>query len=264
MPYAEINNAKIYYEIDGEGEPLLLLHGVRGSIRNWDFIRPHLREYFQLLLPENRGHGRSTELTEPSTIELFKDDMIALLDFLKIKKCIVAGHSLGGFISQQMALDASAYLKGLILIATAPMVDVEGAMAQIELGRLSYGLGPEEAVEKLLEFEFYDPDKIRNNPEMMDLLVFNQKEGQRLANSHGSAQGAAAKFNVQDRVKEIQTPTLVIVGAQDKTFPPRWADFFEENLKNVTTKLIDKTSHSVNLEQPEELAQVIIDFAKSL
>ncbi len=264
MPYAEVNDAKIYYEIDGEGEPLLLMHGVRGSIRNWDFVRPHLRTHFKIILPDSRGHGRSTELTEPSTVDLYKDDLVTLLEHLEIRQCIVAGHSMGGFIAQQIALDASNYLKGLILIATAPMVDVEGAMAQIELGQLSYGLKPEEAVEKLLDFGFHDPKKIRSNSDMMDYLVNSQKEGQRLANSHGSAQGASAKFNVQDRIKEIQIPTLVICGAQDKTFPPRWADFYKANLPHVSTKIIDKTNHSIQLEQPAELAQTMTDFAKNL
>ncbi len=264
MPYAEVNAAKIYYEIDGDGEPLLLIHGVRGTIRNWEFVRPHIRNHFQTIMPEIRGHGHSTELTEPSTVELFKDDMVALLDHLEIEQSIVAGHSLGGFIAQQMALDVPDRLKGLILIATAPMVDVEGAIAQIELGKLAYGLTPKEAVMKLLDFEFYNSEKIRNTPGMVDFLVFHAEESQRLANSHGSAQGAAAKFNVQDRINEIHLPTLVIFGAQDKTFPPRWADFYKENLPNVSIKLIDKTSHSIQLEQPEELVEAIAEFSNSL
>ncbi len=264
MPYAEVNGAKIYYEIDGEGPPLLLLHGVRGTIRNWEFVHPHIREHFQTIIPELRGHGRSTELTEPCTIELFNNDMIELLKYLKIKKCIVAGHSLGGFIAQTMALDNPKYLKALILINSVPTVDVEAAMQQIELGKLAYGLESEEAVEKLLDFAFYDPEKVRNTPGMMDLILFDQKEGQRLANSHGCAQGAAAKFNVTNRVKEIKTPTLAIFGAQDKTFPLRWADFYKDNLPNVTIKIIDKTNHSVNLEQPEALVKAIVVFTNSL
>jgi pimeloyl-ACP methyl ester carboxylesterase len=263
MPYTEVKDAKIYYEIDGEGEPLLLLHGVRGSHRNWDFLRSHLRNHFQVIMPDSRGHGKSSELTEPSTIELYTTDMLALLDHLEITQCIVAGHSMGGFIAQQMALDAPKRLTKLILICTAPLVDVEGAMEQIKIGQLAFGLEPQEAVMKLLEFEFHDPEKIRNTPGMIDFLVFTAEEGQRLANSHGSAQGACAKFNIQDRVKEIQTPTLAICAKQDKTFPCRWNNFYEANLPNVTTKVIDQSSHGVQLEQPEKLTQIMADFAKT-
>jgi pimeloyl-ACP methyl ester carboxylesterase len=93
-------------------------------------------------MPDSRGHGRSTELTEPSTIDLYSNDMIRLLDHLKLNQSIIAGHSMGGFIAQQLALDAPTRVKALVLINTAPMVDVEGAMAQIELGKLAYGLEP--------------------------------------------------------------------------------------------------------------------------
>jgi pimeloyl-ACP methyl ester carboxylesterase len=264
MPYVNVEGAKIYYEIEGDGEPLLLCHGVRGSHQNWEFFLPHLRDSFQVIMPDSRGHGQSTELTEPSTMDLYSTDMISLLDHLEIRRCIIAGHSMGGFIVQQMALDVPDRIKALILINTAPMVDVEGAMAQIELGKLSYGLSPKEAVLKLLEFEFHDPNKIRNTPGMLDLLFHSAEEGQRLANSHGSAQGACAKFNIQDRVKEIKLPTLVLCGAEDKTFPCRWNKFYAENLPNATTQVIKGTSHSVQLEQPEELAQAIINFTKSL
>jgi pimeloyl-ACP methyl ester carboxylesterase len=264
LPFAEINNAKIYYETDGKGPPLMIFHGVRGSHRNWDFLRPHLRNTFQLILPDSRGHGQSSELIEPSTIDLYSNDMIALLEHLEIDQAIIAGHSMGGFIAQEFALTAPERLRGLVLIATAPMVDVEGALAQIEIGKLAYGLEPKEAVMKLLDFEFVEPDKIRNSPEILDFLIFSAKEGIRLANSHGSAQGACAKFDIKDRVKEIKVPTLVIVGEQDKTFPPRWAEFYKDNLSNVTTKLIGQTSHSVQLEQPEKLAKAIIEFEKSL
>jgi pimeloyl-ACP methyl ester carboxylesterase len=215
-------------------------------------------------MPDSRGHGRSTELTEPSTIDLYSNDMIRLLDHLKLNQSIIAGHSMGGFIAQQLALDAPTRVKALVLINTAPMVDVEGAMAQIELGKLAYGLEPKEAVLKLLEFEFHDPEKIRNTPGMLDLLFHHAEEGQQLANSHGSAQGACAKFNIQDRVNEIQVPTLVLCGSEDKTFPCRWADFYAKNLDNVTTKVIKNTSHSVQFEQPEELARVIIEFVDTL
>ncbi|MFX1317712.1 MAG: alpha/beta fold hydrolase [Promethearchaeota archaeon] len=264
MPYVDVDGGKIYFEVDGEGEPLLLCHGVRGSNRNWAFLRPHLRDHFKVIMPDSRGHGRSTELTEPSTIDLYSKDMIALLDHLQISQCIIAGHSMGGFIVQQIALDTPNRVKALILINTAPMVDVEGALVQIELGKLAYGLEPKEAVLKLLKFEFYDPEKIRSTPDLFDLLVQLAEEGQRLTNSHGSAQGACAKFNIQDRVKEIQAPTLVICGSGDKTFSPNWADFYAKNLDNVTTKVINKTNHSIQFEQPEELARAIIEFVDTL
>jgi pimeloyl-ACP methyl ester carboxylesterase len=260
VPEVEITNGKMYYEVEGQGAPLLLLHGVRGTLRNWEYLRPHLREHFQLILPELRGHGRSTPLTDVTKVPLFSQDMVALLDELDIKNCIVAGHSLGGFIAQQLALDDPKRVNTLILICTAPLVDVEAATAQIKLGQLAYDPDPEKAVEKLLDFAYYDSEKMRNTPGFIELLIFLQKEGQRLANSHGAAQGASASFNIQDRVHELKMPTLVIIAEHDETFPVKWGDFYRKHLENVTVRIIKETNHGINFEQPETLANAIIDY----
>ncbi|MFX0078940.1 MAG: alpha/beta fold hydrolase [Candidatus Hermodarchaeota archaeon] len=264
MPYAEVNNAKIYYEVGGSGEPLLLIHGVRGSIRNWEYVRPIITKHFQTIFADLRGHGQSSELTEITKVETFAQDHIELLKHLEIDQCHVAGHSLGGFIAQQIALDAPSQLKSLILIDTAPTTDVEGAQAQIKLGQLAYGLSPEEAVEKSLEFAYYDPKKIRETPGMMGLLVFLQHDAQRLANSHGYAMGAAASFNIQNRVKEINLPTLVIIAAQDETFPVKWGEFYKKQLSNVNVQIIEESNHGIQFEQPKALVQAIVDFVKTL
>ena len=253
----------MYYEIDGEGEPLLLIHGVRGSLRNWEYLRPFLRGNFRLILPELRGHGRSSPLTEVTKVPVFAEDMLTLLNELNLERCMVAGHSIGGFIAQQLALDSPKRVKKLILIASAPLVDIETATAQIKIGQLAYDPDPEKAVEKLLSFAFFDSEKMRNTQGMLDLLLFDQKEGQRLANSHGAAQGAAASFNVQDRIHEIKIPTLLIIGEHDDTFPKKWGDFYQEHLDDVTVRIIPETNHAINFEQPEALAQAIIDYVQN-
>jgi pimeloyl-ACP methyl ester carboxylesterase len=264
LPYAEINNTKIYYEIEGSGEPLMLIHGVRGSIRNWEYVRPLITKHFQTIFTDLRGHGQSSELTEVTKVDTFAQDHIDLLKHLEINQCHVAGHSLGGFIAQQMALDAPSKFKSLILIDTAPTTDVEGAQAQIKLAQLAYGLSPEEAVEKSLEFAFYNSKKIRKTPGLMDLLVFLQRDMQRLANSHGYAMGAAASFNIQDRVNEIKLPSLVIIAAQDETFPVKWGDFYKEHLVNVNVQIIDESNHGIQFEQPEAMVTAVVDFVQAL
>jgi pimeloyl-ACP methyl ester carboxylesterase len=264
LPHAEINNTKIYYEVEGSGEPLMLIHGVRGSNRNWEYVRPFITKHFQTIFPDLRGHGLSSELTEITKVDTFAQDHIELLKHLEIDQCHVAGHSLGGFIAQQMALDAPSKIKSLILIDTAPTTDVEGAQAQIKLAQLAYGLSPEEAVEKSLEFAYYDPKKIRETPGMMDLLVFLQHDAQRLANSHGYAMGAAASFNIQNRINEIKLPTLVIIAAQDDTFPVKWGTFYKEHLAKVNVQIIDESNHGIQFEQPKALVQTIVDFENTL
>lgn len=263
LPVVKIGENQLYYEVDGTGDELLLIHSVRGSIPNWQYVRPLLRKHFRLILPELRGHGRSSMLTEVCDVELFSNDMIALLDDLGIEQCIVAGHSFGGFTAQQLTLDAPKRVRALILILTAPMTDTETALAEIELGKLAYEPSPETAVEKFLEY-FYNPEKIRGTPGMMELLLRNFTEAKKLDQSHGCAQGAASRFDIRDQLEQIIVPTLVLQGSHDKSFPPKWADYYREHLPHATIHIIEETSHQVHLEQPEALAKAIKNFYKSL
>ena len=264
VPFAQLSDVKLYYEIDGEGDDLLLIHGVTSFIGNWRFVRPQLNGNFRLILPDLRGHGQSDKPLTHYTIEMFAQDLIQLLDELGIDKCIVAGHSLGGFISQQIALDAPERVRALILICTAPRVDVEAAMAQVEVSQQLHGLPPEQVVEKKLELQYENPDVLRSTPGMLETLKIDVNQCQDNVVSHGYAQGATLAFNTEERLGEIQAPTLVIQCAQDKTFPLRWGELLRDRIPNAEFRVINKTSHSVQMEQPEKLAKAIVEFCRTL
>jgi 3-oxoadipate enol-lactonase len=264
VPYTKVGEYKIYYEDDGKGEPLLLIHGFSSYLPMWEYLRPLLRKNFQLVLPELRGHGRSDKPNIHYTIDMFSKDLVGLLDDLEIEKCIVAGHSLGGFVAQQMALDAPKRLKGLVLICTGPKVGVETVQAWLVESQAGFGLPPKEKLEKLIEVLFYNPEKIRNTPGMMKLLLANEEQVLSNQVSHGYAASAAIRFNIETRLGEIRVPTLVIQGANDKIFPNPVGKYFASHIPNAVLKVIKETAHSIQLEQPEALAKAIVDFSRSL
>jgi pimeloyl-ACP methyl ester carboxylesterase len=264
MPLSKVGDVRLFYELDGKGDDLLLIHGVTGYLDGWKYVRQPLARHVHLILPDLRGHGRSDKPSIHYSVEMFVHDLLGLLDLLHIDQCIVAGHSLGGFIAQQMAVDAPERVRALILICTAPKVDVEAALAQVRLIQALYGLSPEEAVRKKMEIEYVNPQKIRATPGMMEFLLADETQRQINQNSHGWAQGAAARFDVEERLGEVRAPTLIIQGAQDTTFPPRWGKYYREHIRNAVLRVIDGTSHSIQVEQPEALADAIIKFCKTL
>ncbi len=264
MPYVKLKQAKIYYEIDGEGEDLLLIHGVTSFLPKWAYMRPILRKHFHLILPELRGHSRSTKLTDTTNIEQLTLDMIGLLDDLNIDRCYVAGHSLGGFVAQQLALDAPDRVRALILICTGHKIDAELAMEYVKVGQSIYGLEPKEAVEKELETYYFDSDKIRQTPGLIELLIEDKAQHQALEQSHGFAQGAAVKFNIEDRLGEIHAPTLVIQCANDHLFGIRFGEYLRDHIPKAQLRVINETSHSIEVEQPILLSNAIIEFLQSL
>jgi len=121
------------------------------------------------------------------------------------------------------------------------------------------------AVSDLIEFNnIVNPQKIRATPGMMELLLADETQRQANQNVHGWALGAAACFNIEERLREIRAPTLVIQGAQDATFPPRWGKYYTEHIPNAVLRLINKTSHSIQVDQPEALAEAIVNFGTTL
>lgn len=264
MPLAQIGNIQLYYEIDGKGEDLLLIHGWNSFLPMWQYVQPHLKQQFHLILPELRGHGRSTELTTQTSIEIFAQDLVGLLDVLKIDHCIIAGHSLGGFIAQQIALDAPERVKALILICTGPKIDMEAVAAQNWEDQRTYGLSLEEAIEKRLQYDFYKPNRVRTIPGMLDLLRRDETQRQAHLVSHGYAALAPLKFNCEDRLREIQIPALIIQCKHDPIFPPHVGKVLHKHLTKSTLHSINDTGHSIQLEQPQALVQAITEFAQSL
>ena len=115
-----LNGQRLYFEVHGTGEPLLLLHGLSGSSQDWV---PSLTEWgtkFRLILPDLRGHGRSGTLTKSFRHEQAAADVFALLDHLKIEACKAVGISGGGNVLLHMATKQPGRIEAMVLVSATP------------------------------------------------------------------------------------------------------------------------------------------------
>ena len=115
--FAEINGAKIYYEVHGEGEALLLLHGYSLSHKAWDKWIPALSKKYKLVIPDLRGHGESNNPLDYFTFEQSADDMFTLMDQLNIKRFHAMGQSGGALTLIHMATIDTSRITSMILVA---------------------------------------------------------------------------------------------------------------------------------------------------
>jgi pimeloyl-ACP methyl ester carboxylesterase len=115
-----VNGIELYYETEGTGEPLLLLHGGSGSHENWIYAgRDQLKREYRLLLPDARGHGRSTNPGKTITHRQCALDTLALLDHLGIRKCKAIGISMGANILLHMATSEPDRIEAMVLVSAA-------------------------------------------------------------------------------------------------------------------------------------------------
>jgi pimeloyl-ACP methyl ester carboxylesterase len=115
-----LNGVRIYFEVQGSGEPLVLLHGFSGSSQDWKPLIDEWSPHFQLIVPDLRGHGRSGPLAKPFRHQDAAGDVIALLDHLKIPAVKGLGVSAGGNILLHMATRQPDRVKAMVLVSATP------------------------------------------------------------------------------------------------------------------------------------------------
>jgi len=118
MPKTKTNGIELYYQIHGEGKPLVLISGLGYSLWQWHKMVPFLAEHFQVVIFDNRGAGQSQKPDGPYTAQMLAADTVGLLEALNIEKATIMGHSMGGFIAQAIALDFPQKVEKLILGST--------------------------------------------------------------------------------------------------------------------------------------------------
>ena len=120
MPIANVNGINLYYRVHSQGEPLILITGLGGGHTAWFFQLRSFKKHFQCITMDNRGIGKTDKPKEPYTVRTMADDIIGLMDHLSIEKADVVGISMGGMISQEIAINYPDRVKKLVLGCTAP------------------------------------------------------------------------------------------------------------------------------------------------
>lgn len=267
MPKTKVNDIELYYELHGEGTPLVLICGLGYPLWQWHLMVPYLENHFQVITLDNRGVGQSDKPAGPYTASMLAKDVVGLLNALGIDKAVVMGHSMGGFIAQAMALEYPERVSKLILASTnfggphhVPVtVEAMAVLSDVKsdpLTRLKNGIvistapgfaeRQPELIQKWLDWRVANPLDIPGYQAQMGIGVALLAE--------------AAAF--ETKLPNVSAPTLILFGAHDTVVPPANADLLAKQLSGSETRILPEAGHFFPLEVPQEAAQVIIEFAK--
>jgi len=266
MPKAQSNGIELYYEIHGAGQPLVLISGLGYPLWQWHKMVPFLAEHFQVITFDNRGVGQSDKPAGPYTAQMLAADTAGLLDALGIEKAIIAGHSMGGFIAQAMALDFPQKVAKLILCSTnfggphhvpvtAEAMKVLTDVTSDALTRFKNGLAVSTA-----------PDWSEKNPEMIEEWVKWRVANPidpapyqaQMAIGFGLMPEAAA---FENKLPRLNVPTLILFGAHDKVVPPDNASLLAEKISGSKVVILPNAGHFFPIEVAEAASRTITDFA---
>lgn len=228
--YASINGIKIYYEIYGEGLPLLLLHGNSESISSFDLQIPELSKHFKVIAVDTRGQGKSTEDGKTYTYDLFAADMNALLNYLKIDSVFVVGWSDGGNTGLVMAMKYPKKVKRLITMGSNVFINntvidertIDTLTAQLELTKLDNSY------------------EAKNRGRLINMIL------------------TEPNYTFED-IKVITCPVLVLAGEKD-VIKENHTKGIAENIKNSTLFIALNETHYFPKENADLFNKTIIDF----
>jgi len=236
-----LNDIEMYFEIHGEGEPLLLIHGGTGFIESFAPQLIALSQHFKVIAPDSRAHGRTTDSEQPLGYALMASDKVALLNHLKIEQADLVGWSDGGIIGLEMAINHSRYLNRVVTIGTNYHTDGIFPEMKEALKNLTADQWPEQTR------EFYkavapDPDQWPLFIDKVREMWFNQP-------------------NYSDNeLKNIQNPFLIIAGEDEDFIPESHTRKMAELIPNSTLTLIPEGTHYVPLEKPVEVNNALLNF----
>lgn len=262
MPYAEREGARIYWEAQGEGEPLLLIHGLGYTHDMWFRLVPTLAERYRTITYDNRGLGLSDYTPGPYLVPDMAEDAFAVLDAAGVDSAHVMGGSLGALYAMEMALSRPARVRSLILGgATAPGPSFVPAEPELyAAGAARATMAPAEGVRALIPFT-YDPETPRERIEE-DLAV-------RLAH-YPTPEGYAAQvawvgtYENEARVGAIKAPTLVIHGETDRFVPVANGRNLASWIPGARLEVLPHASHIFFTDQTDLTLKAMLDFLASM
>jgi len=264
MPHAKVNGINIFYEIHGEGEPLVLVPGLGSDATRWYRNLPGLAKEFRVITLDNRGAGRTDKPDEPYSMKIFADDIAGLLDVLGVAKTHLFGVSMGGMISLNFGVLHGDRLISLIPGCTRPggvHSVADGAGGAVLNPDLVNRLSPEERNRMLLP-ELWSEAFIRANPALVDEYVKKVSQYAASPASYRRQMTAADAHDVYDRLDEITAPTLVIHGENDRLIPAANAAIIADRIRGAELVILEGLGHGFYSEQPEKVNGILIDFMK--
>ena len=263
MQFVSVKGHTIHYKyiqntLSGAGNTFLFINSLGTDFRIWDDVVEILKEHGDILLFDKRGHGLSDVVEDTNGLDDFVDDVITLLKYLSIEKCIPVGLSVGGMIAQILANRIPHAIKKLIFCDTRFKIGNE----QIWNGRIN--AVKEKGIASISDgvMQRWFSEKFRKEN---DIKVMGYKNMLERMPPLGYIQTCEAirDADLRDIAKQIKTPALCVVGSEDKSTLPEEVKDLADAIEDSAFEVIEGSGHIPCVDNPQALSKLIIEFIKS-
>ena len=263
--YIDLGTARIYYEEQGSGRPLVMLHGGLLDATMWDPQFGKFARHFRVIRYDARGHGRS--VCQPDTFS-YHEDLHAIVEKLGLEKPILVGHSMGGYAAIDFALEYPEVPAALVLVSPG-LSGFEFKSPAFEEFRERFGTAAQSGeVEEMAEaFLTAWTDGPRRRPGEIDPAIRQKLKAAVLENmtnwEERNVEYRPLPFAI-DRLGSLRVPVLVVTGDLDMTGILEIARLVQIRVPRSQTIMISDAAHMINLEKPEEFNRIALQFLDAL
>jgi len=258
MQFTTVDGTDLFYDIEGDGEPLVLLNGIMMTTRSWAPVLSALIPRYRCILHDFRGQLRSPH-RGPFNIEQHADDLVELLDHLGVDRTHVAGTSYGGEVGMIFAYSYPERVKSLTVIASTSRADERMRIRTEEA--MHAALGEHDRLYDIAARDFFSPGFLRKHPELIE-------QGRtRLASydddfyrGYASLFDAFVALDITDNLAAIQCPTLVIAAEHDALKPMPFSEVIATSIPGARRMIIEGAGHAVVVEDPSAISEALIEF----
>ena len=259
MPSIERNGIRIHFEDAGSGPPVVLGHSFLCSGEMWSPQVPVLAERHRVINIDGRGHGQSGNLSQPFDLYDMVDDVLGVLDHLRVESAVWAGLSIGGMVAIRAAITAPNRVSKLILADTH--AGAESSYKKLKYRAMALGvktIGVQSFLPAISKLMFGSTTRRQN----LELVTAWQKKFASVdVPSMLLGLGALVRRDsVVDRLPQVDVPSLVIVGEEDESLPPKLSREIADGLPYGSLQIIPGSGHLSSLEQPEAVTKAMIGF----
>ncbi|MFX1297064.1 MAG: alpha/beta fold hydrolase [Promethearchaeota archaeon] len=266
MPKIKVNDINIYYEIHGEGFPIVMIMGAGAPLNWWDEdLMEQLTKKYKTVVFDNRGIGQTDKPDIKYTIEMFVADTIGLMDALKIERAHVLGISLGGIIAQELALNHPERVEKLVLCATAPGVSFSVKLILRLLGKLLLFIVKRKMKTAESTYEYFLPqlftkEFINEHPDRIEEVKPNLLAYTPSFEDLKRHLDASLTVNTRKRLKNLEVPTLILQGKKDRMNSYKRALELAELIPYSRLALFEKTAHALFTQEPQKVLMTLLQF----
>ena len=252
MASVSVDGVNIYYEVMGQGDPMVMIQGYGQYSLQWGPLPNEFAKQYKVILIDNRGTGRSDKPDAPLTVPMMADDVVKVLDALSIRRAIVFGVSMGGMIAQEFAINHADRLTNLILGCTTPggpnsiKPTPEGAKILFDYDYLKNMTAEQRSLEV---FRFFcSEDFIKENPDALKQYHEATIKYPTPLYTFARQAEAVSKFDTWDRLEKIKAPTMIISGTSDHIIPFKNSELLEQRIPGAELTLLQDKRHGFFIE----------------